>query len=301
LVWNQRTQGKGVVMPDNEKMLRVSRKNPCPICHKIDWCLFAEEGSTAICQRVEKGSVKKCGDAGWLHILTDGPMGHRRRSQRGFSVKLGNNRPGRDFMASQQQYSRQITSQQVNTLSQQLGVSSQSLKRLNVGWDGEAYTFPMSNAQGRIIGIRRRFPNGRKTSLIGSETGLFVPTGLADDNLLLICEGPTDCAAALDLGFAAIGRPSCNTGAKMVSKFAFGQEVVIIADNDTPGRKGAEALAKKLVLYCKSVRVVYPSDKHKDLRQWKQNGLTRKDLQTAINESKQISIGLSIKISKGKS
>ncbi len=283
-------------MPDNEKMLRVSRKNPCPICHKIDWCLVAEDGSTAICQRIEEGSVKKCGDAGWLHILADGPMGHRRRSQRGFSVKLGNNRPGRDFMASQQQYSRQITSQQVNTLSQQLGVSSQSLKRLNVGWDGEAYTFPMSSAQGRIIGIRRRFPNGRKISLIGSETGLFVPTGLAGSELLFICEGPTDTAAALDLGFAAIGRPNCNSKIDMIVEYCRGcSEIIIIGDNDKAGRDGAKRLADTLVLHCHSVKIIYPPDGTKDLRQWLQTGLTNQLLQEIIGKERELQITISFK------
>jgi len=281
---------------DNRKMQRVSRKNPCPICHKIDWCLFAQDGSTAICQRVEEGSVKKCGYAGWLHILADEPMGHRRRSQRGFSVNLSNNRSDRDFMASQQQYSRQMTSQQVNTLSQRLGVSSQSLKRLNVGWDGEAYTFPMSNAQGRIIGIRRRFPNGRKTSLTGSETGLFVPRGRAGSELLLICEGPTDAAVALDLGFDCIGRPNCNSKIDMIVEYCRRcSEIIIIGDNDKAGRDGAERLADTLVLHCHSVKIIYPPDGIKDLRQWFRAGLTSEALQEIIDEIKIIEIEISFK------
>jgi len=52
-----------------EKMQRVSRKSPCPVCSKPDWCLVAEDGSAAICARISDGSVKKCGDAGWLHIF----------------------------------------------------------------------------------------------------------------------------------------------------------------------------------------------------------------------------------------
>ena len=44
---------------------------PCPVCGKPDWCLVAEDGSAAICARIEEGSVKRCGDAGWLHILRE--------------------------------------------------------------------------------------------------------------------------------------------------------------------------------------------------------------------------------------
>ena len=54
---------------------RVSRRRPCPVCNKRDWCLFAgrpENPTAAICARVE--SPKRCGEAGWLHVLhDDGP------------------------------------------------------------------------------------------------------------------------------------------------------------------------------------------------------------------------------------
>jgi hypothetical protein len=53
------------------RMKRVSKSNPCPACGKPDWCLVAEDGSAAICARIEQGSVKKCGDAGWLHIFRE--------------------------------------------------------------------------------------------------------------------------------------------------------------------------------------------------------------------------------------
>ena len=64
-----------------EKMPRVSKSNLCPICDKPDWCLAASDGSAAICARIDEGSVKKCGDAGYLHILTDRPKSQQRRSQ----------------------------------------------------------------------------------------------------------------------------------------------------------------------------------------------------------------------------
>lgn len=57
-------------------MQRVTKRNPCPICGKPDWCLRAEDDSAAICQRISEGSVKQCGEAGYLHIL----RGTRRHS-----------------------------------------------------------------------------------------------------------------------------------------------------------------------------------------------------------------------------
>ncbi len=283
-------------MPDKEKMLRVSKKSLCPVCGKPDWCLIAEDSSAAICQRIKDGSVKSCGDAGYLHILIDRPKSQQHSSQRRFTVNLRDNRPDRDFTALQQQYSRQITSQQVNTLSQQLGVFGQSLKRLNIGWDGQTYTFAMSDAQDRIIGIRRRFPNGHKISTNGSKTGLFIPTELAGNEPLLICEGPTDTATALDLGFDAIGRPNCNSKIEMVAKAARGRmEIVIIGDADEVGRAGAEKLGDALAIHYPSVKIIYPPGNIKDLREWLRVGLTSKALHRIIEETEPIRLKIAFR------
>jgi hypothetical protein len=51
---------------------RVSRRRPCPVCGRPDWCLFTgpEDAPTAaICARTE--SPKAAGSAGWLHRLRE--------------------------------------------------------------------------------------------------------------------------------------------------------------------------------------------------------------------------------------
>ena len=285
-------------MPDNEKMLRVSRENSCPVCDKPDWCLVAEDGSAAICARIEEGSVKKCGDAGWLHVLrNNGHNGHRRSASKRQVLKSFplNRCQARDFSMLAEQYQQQLTQRQLEGLSGSLGVSSQSLRRLGMGWDGRAFTFPMSNDFGKIIGIRRRFPNGRKVSMTGSRTGLFVPEGLPESGLLLICEGATDTAAALDLDFAALGRPSCNSRVDMTARFVKGRKVVIVGDNDKVGKVGAEKLASALILYCWSVKLIFPSDGTKDLRRWLQTGLTQEKLQQIIDKKEELQIKISFK------
>jgi len=112
-----------------------------------------------------------------------------------------------------------LTRAALSRLSKELGVSVQSLRRLGVGSNGAGYTFPMSDAEGKVIGLRTRYPSGGKAAEKGSRNGLFIPADLPDDGLLLICEGPSDTAAALDLGFAAIGRANYGTGGPMVWKF----------------------------------------------------------------------------------
>ena len=140
----------------------------------------------------------------------------------------------------------------------------------------------MRDVTRRIIGVRRRFPNGRKCCVNGSQTGLFVPTGVPDTGQLLICEGPTDTAALLTLGFPAIGRPSCTGGMTYLVHLARGRNVVIVADADVPGQRGAIRLATSLRPHCPSVRIIVPPCGVKDARAWVQAGATRGDIEWTI-------------------
>lgn len=262
------------------RMNRVSRQNPCPICGKPDWCLVADDGSAAICPRTQEGSAKKCGDSGYLHILRDRHDGHNRH-KRGArrrhllkGVPIGEAK-SEEFVKLATRYQRQLSDERLDALATSLGVSSRSIRRLRVGWDGRAYTFPMSDGLGKTVGIRRRFPNGKKVSAESSTTGLFVPTDLRREGPLLICEGATDTAAALDLGFNALGRQNCNSKVQMTAKAAGGwKQVVIVGDADRAGRRGAGELANLLTLQCPCVTVLFPPDGVKDLRQWLNQGLT---------------------------
>lgn len=66
------------------KLLRVTRRRPCPICEYLRWCSISEDGSIAICMRVQAGSIKETRNGGWLHILEDRPLQpiRRRRTDR---------------------------------------------------------------------------------------------------------------------------------------------------------------------------------------------------------------------------
>ncbi len=188
---------------NSETMTRVSKEKLCPVCQKSDWCLVAPDGSAAICPRIEQGSVKRCGDAGWLHILSDTGQSRSRRPT--CSIPLPQP-PAKDFPSLAKRYQSWIKQEQLGRLAEGLGVSAESLKRLGIGQNYSGFTFPMSDASGQIIGIRVRYPSGVKAAEQGSKQGLFIPAELpTDEALLLICEGPTDTAAALDLGFAAVG------------------------------------------------------------------------------------------------
>jgi hypothetical protein len=176
-------------------------------------------------------------------------------------------------------------------LADSLGLSVPSLRHLGIGWSEShrAWSFPMTNAAGSVLGIRLRRWNGFKFSVAGGKEGLFIPAiTKGDSSALLICEGPTDTAALLDLGFAnVVGRPSCTGGIKLLAEFVMRRErrdVVIVADADEPGRRGADDLASVLVAFAASVRVVQPPAGIKDARDWLRAGATRVDVEQAIKE-----------------
>ncbi len=283
----------------SEKMLRVNASSPCPVCGHTDWCLVAADGSAAICPRTKDGAIKKCGEAGYLHILEDRHDGHDRhrngaRWRHTLTIAHGQDGRTQDFGQLSGHYQSQLTSEKLHVLAHSLGLSAGSLQRLRVGWDGTAYTFPMSDAVGRIIGIRRRFPSGGKASVKGSKTGLFIPMDLTRSDPLLLCEGPTDAAAALDLGFDAIGRPNCNSVVKMTVKAAKNRtEIIVAADNDRAGRTGAEKLAGALALCCPYVKIIVPPNGIKDLRQWFNAGLTSEALRGTIADTPTIGVKVS--------
>lgn len=286
----------------NEKMHRVSRDKPCPVCGKSDWCLVAPDGSAAICQRVKEGSRRRCGEAGYLHILNDRHNGHDRhksgaRWRHSVTVGHGGQSQTQDFDQMSAECRLRLADDRLQALAHSLNLSAQSLQRLRVGWDGRAFTFPMSDDCGKTIGIRRRFSNGSKVSVKGSRNGLFIPADLTEAGPLLICEGPTDTAAALDLGFVAIGRPNCNSLVEMTVRAVRDQgEIVVVADNDAVGQMGADRLASVLALCCPCVRTVSPPAGIKDLRQWFHANLTADVLQEVIAATRPMTMTVSFSL-----
>lgn len=262
---------------------RVSRANPCPVCGRPDWCLISADGAVAICARIE--SPKRCGEAGWLHRLTADPP-HRHRTR---TIRLPGDRVD-DFGSLAAKFAEDLDAGRLHQLAVALGLNDYSLVALGTGWAAGygAFSFPMGDASGRVVGIRLRRPNGRKFAVRGGREGLFLPpTAGTPDCRLLVCEGPTDAAALLDLGYAnVIGRPSCTGGVKLLTELVKRRrvdDVAIVADADEPGRRGAENLATVLACYAPTVRVVVPPAK--DVREFLRFGGTAAEFDNLIDSA----------------
>lgn len=204
----------------------------------------------------------------------------------GSPTKISPPKPKQDWAALADQYAKAISHDKLRELAKTLGVTEESLQRLGAGWDRGAWVFPMKDATGTTIGIRRRLPSGKKLAIKGSRSGLFIPSEITGKGPLLVTEGESDCAAALDLAFDAVGRGACRQGGALLAEFCNGREVVIVGDCDGPGRAGAEALAAKLAA-TGLVKLTFPPQEHGDLRAWVQAGATADDLIEAISAAQE--------------
>ena len=267
-------------------MKRVTRSTPCPICGKPDWCSVSDNGEVALCMRMQSGMP--CKNGAWIHFLKD--QDRSRPPQRRAPMPV----PSKQVAFNAARYHASIRkawdSVWLDGTAVELGVNMDALERLQPGWDSfnKAVGYPMRDADGKVSGIRLRNSNGDKWAVSGSHDGLFFDPSLTlgEDRELVVCEGPTDTAAAYTLGLPAVGRSSCMTGLELLKALCFRLKVrlvTIVSDSDSPKRKpdgslwrpgieGAMALGSKLGRWH---RVVVPPKK--DLREWVGSGCTLKD------------------------
>lgn len=301
-------------------------KGPCPACGSTGWCSISSDGEAVICRRPNDGDggypvKQKDGSTARLFLvstLSGGTSPSKPAKAKDASKKL----TPVELAVTLKQHRTAINEWNLLKLAEDLAVSVESLKAYGVGWDAahRAWSFPMydgnNDAKGfRLCGIRLRPENGqRKSCVVGSSNGLFLPADFADrcraippeisDSesplLILLPEGPTDAAAARTLGFNAIGRPNNNGGREQIGRLLVQrpkQEVVIVADNDEthfvkagpnkgmpywPGIEGALTIARYIWPICNPLRFLMCPKGVKDLREWVKSGATAGDVMAAV-------------------
>ena len=210
--------------------IRVRRDTRCPICGRADWCLISPDEDACICARIE--SDKRCGDAGWLHRI----------SERVYlpSQLIAPAKPdcNIDWTKRDQGFHENMNGLAWQKLSTDLGICIATLQQMGWGWSAvhQCWTVPMRNGAGEIIGIRTRHLDGSKRAVPGSKSGLFFVPESIRGSTLIICEGPTDSAALIELGFdGVVGRPSCRGGTAhlldLIRRTAI-PSAIVIPDND---------------------------------------------------------------------
>lgn len=233
---------------------KVTKAEPCGICEKPDWCTISSKGRC--CMRIE--SAKPMKNGGWWFPFDEPlPPAELRR----FTAPPKQEAPAPDFGALMSGWRQTSDPDQWAAMAGNLGLAWGALWWLSATWarDRNCMAFPMHEGadshEDRPCGIRLRTMDGKKFAVTGSKSGLFIPHRAISATVerfnlhrLFVCEGPTDTAACLQMGFFAIGRASCRGGEDavvgMVNRYA--SEAVIVSDNDGPGAEGADLLASKI-------------------------------------------------------
>jgi hypothetical protein len=180
-----------------------------------------------------------------------------------------------DWANAQRKFLDDLTRSRREALEDSLKIPLGYLMALGLGWCEwlQAYTWPMFDVDMRVCGFTVRHLCGRKASIKGSKHGIYA-VERPRSGPVLMCEGPTDTAAMISLGFTAVGRPSCRGGEDILVDWCKGLDAVVVSDADSPGRAGARMLAMRLKGHGRRVRIIEPVGV-KDARAWVQAQATR--------------------------
>lgn len=267
-------------------MIRVSKRQPCPICTKTDWCLIGTD--LVLCMRSFSTRSKTMADGsmGYLHSINSN-IKIDRKPEKKYAA------PAINFGKLMWAFCKQTPPDRLNKFASEIGVTPESLATLRCGQrDANTWAFPMRDRNYNVVGIRLRTNDGKKFAVTGSKQGLFIPRVEAQDTVYLP-EGPTDTAAAVSLGVFAIGRPSCNGGVyELIDALTHlkVKRAVIIADTDhdherpdgstfNPGIDGANLISEHMKI--PSCVLALPC---KDMRQFLNLGGDRATLEALTNQ-----------------
>jgi MCM P-loop domain len=144
-------------------------------------------------------------------------------------------------------------------------LTSDTLARFEIGWDGQAFTIPVRDEHGELVNIRRYnpFPSGGRdrkmwnTAGFGSPARLYPIEALSVRGPIIICEGEWDALATIQRGFNAITRTSGASTWKMAwNRWFAGRDVYLAQDCDREGQKGNAKIGRALSGVASSIRVL---------------------------------------------
>lgn len=158
-----------------------------------------------------------------------------------------------------------------NSMAIPQGVSESVWRKLAQPGEGR-WEIAERDATGHQIGTSFRYPNATKSFEPGGKRGLIVAlplpsyAGSSSESPVFICEGASDTAALMTIGLDAVGVPMAGHCGEMVAELLADRHVVIVADSDGPGTRGAAKTAAVLTKRCPSVRIIEPPCGAKDAR-----------------------------------
>jgi hypothetical protein len=184
----------------------------------------------------------------------------------------------------------------MRVMTEKRGLTKKSIKRFNLGWDGQRFTIPIYDEHGDVVNIRRYKPNARehkdKMLSYGKGTGEGRIDGLdtlAESDWVVLAEGEMDRRIGLQNGIPCVTHTAGAGTFKAEWSPKFKDKVVYIAyDEDQSGDAGAQKVRKALEGFAKQVYRLNLGTgiKGGDLTDYFVMGRTKSDLIQAMGEAK---------------
>lgn len=140
------------------------------------------------------------------------------------------------------------------------GFSEETLRELQIGWDGQRYTIPVRDVDNALVNVRKYKMNaGPKGDKMLNITGhgaarIYRPDVLKANDVIVITEGETDCILLNQIGIPACTHTAgaATFKAEWGPLFA-GKTVYICYDNDDVGRAGMIKAGKAISAYADQI------------------------------------------------
>jgi len=145
-------------------------------------------------------------------------------------------------------------------LREERGLTDATIGHAEIGWDGQRYTFPIRDAAGRLVNVRRYRPGADNKWVNCAGAGqdrLYAPHGGDLPAALLLCAGELDMWLAWQHGYNACtftGGEGKIPDATELERLR-DRTVVVAYDADAAGSKGAAKVAAALSRIARSVRL----------------------------------------------
>lgn len=149
------------------------------------------------------------------------------------------------------------------------GLTTDTLKKFQVGWDGDRYTIPIRDADGVLLNIRRYDPKAKeaKDKMVSWGFGwgdgrIYGLETLRDHDEVVFAEGEMDRLINMQHGIPTV----CSTSGASVFKPEWlppfeGKTVFVCYDKDAAGTTGAMKACLALATVCEAVyNIVLPGD-----------------------------------------
>jgi hypothetical protein len=296
----------------------VSRDRPCAICDGDHKCSRKPDGMLFCGRRFEAqpgfkflGNTK-CGTWGMFRAEGD-PVLEARRDERQSKNGNGHHRASSpiDWNQRTRQYANAMTDEARRELADALGLPRTAIGAIDsIGWNAteECWTFPERDARGNVVGINRRYRNGKKKVMAGGHRGLYVPEFWnCGKGPLFLVEGASDTLTLAAIGHAVIGRPS-NTGGvehavELLKEWPADRPIIVVGEFDPketgewPGLSGAKSTAASISKALnRPIGWALAPNRAKDARQWALQRITNGAAWDALD--REFVDALKVKLSK---